>query len=251
MKRLKALSSFLKPEMIQYEGNQLVLKVASMPKLFKTCSAGYGFGKNDEDPTDPDIFQLGWDTLAVLKIEHDRFVINEIMNFHTNEKNVEKWIGKSYSQIVTHAVDTCCFIYLKTDDMIIIAHLDKPQLEKAFPEIVKRMPPQDRTEGLCSMIVDDDPDQIRQRFKEKVIANYPMISLLIRPQHIHSEPIKRYTHFEIGIYFNDNTIDVFGDYTLFFPLKSDEQKAKTYLFSSLLELQEIQNQITDTSCIII
>lgn len=45
MKRLKALSSFLKPELIQYEGDQLVLKVASMPKLFKTCSAGYGFGK--------------------------------------------------------------------------------------------------------------------------------------------------------------------------------------------------------------
>lgn len=184
---------------------------------------GEGWLSNNEEFGD--CFQLGWNSVAKFKVTGSAYVLTDIkvlkdrygMSAAQLSANLLAQYGQhTYSQVVTRAVNTCTFAYLKSGNTIVLAHLDYNDHIGGLAAIREFLPPQANmcVTGLCSRTWDERRND-RQHFYDGLTATYGNnIISCIRHKNNKDNVVPYYGHFEIGVYFKNNyESELFGDFT--------------------------------------
>ncbi|MGN0807199.1 MAG: hypothetical protein ACI4MN_01955 [Candidatus Coproplasma sp.] len=183
---------------------------------------------------------LGWDTIAKFKKKDKRF---ELQKIAPGGCGSEAKIEDKYEKIVTMAVDTCTFVLLESEDIVVMAHLDKNHLEKGLGIIESYLPKDSKDiTGFCSYIEEKN----RKIFVEKLRDLYgDGIKTFNRIDCNNSDFY--YGHYEIGIHLDDNEkCNIFGDLT-YNPI-SEKNNTTSYRFNTFKELEEITQGNNKLSC---
>lgn len=234
-----------KIDLCKYSDNKLILEQSNsnIHRLFANIGENL-LSKNEELD---DCFQLGWNSVAKFEMSRSGFKLTDIAVLQGNgKKEPEQLTGellsnfrnKTYRQVVTRAVYTCTFAYLKSDDTIVLAHLDYAYQFDGLNKILEFLNPDANLHvtGICSRAWDDVGKSGRQEFSDGLTRAYGNnVKIVVRHKLDIKEPIPFYGHFEIGVYIKDDfSTELFGDFT--FAPYSKEHSAPVECFDTIKDM---------------
>ena len=206
-------------DIVKYEGGYLKGQGRyNMCALFQVLPENnHHWGSNDIlDEGDGNVVaQLGWESaLKAVQQQDGTFKIESATYAQSGNENDVTGIfkNKAVTHILTRAVDTCTFLWLRQGGNVVMAHFNYRQIN-FFKTIIEGYLDENASvdEGFISYCEDElKCDEVYNdflgQFKNK---------LHVFKRRERGESVAHSSHFEAGIYIKDGGIEMFGDITDF------------------------------------